>query len=50
MEQSNRRTIESARPYLTAEQVTIMEYAMNGLNQRMRASLQARREQLEGSR
>jgi hypothetical protein len=49
-EQSNRRTIESARSYLTAEQVTIMENAMNGLNQSMRASLRARREQLEGPR
>jgi hypothetical protein len=49
-EQSNRRTIESARSYLTAEQVTIMENAMNGLNQGMRASLLARRAQLEGGR
>jgi hypothetical protein len=49
-EQSNRRTIESARSYLTAEQVKIMENAMNGMNQSMRASLRARRAQLEGGR
>jgi hypothetical protein len=49
-EQSNRRTIESARAYLTPEQVTIMENAMHGLNETMRGSLRARRTLLEGGR
>lgn len=45
--ESNRRTIEAARAYLTEQQVTIMQNAMDGLNRNMRLMLERQRAQLE---
>lgn len=48
--ESNRRTVEAARSFMTPEQVTLMQDSQARANDRTRAALQARREQLEGVR
>jgi hypothetical protein len=47
-EESNRRTVEASRSYLTEQQVTIMKNAMDGLNRQIRTQLAIRRAQIEG--
>ncbi len=46
-EESNRRTVDAARAYLNPEQLTLMQDSQKRINDRTRASLQARRERLE---
>ncbi len=45
--ESNRRTVDAARSFMTPEQVTLMQDTMARANDRMRASLEARRSRLE---
>lgn len=45
--ESNRRTVETARSFMNAEQVSLMQDSMDRFNERTRASLQTRRQRLE---